>query len=125
MSDHQGSDSGTQTARLEPAVLYQPLQEATSLGGLEEGEGVEMPVAGGCPSTSDPCYKHIQHHSGSANEGGTGCPHQGGCSHGGSTNVCNIIGWVSIVGGPFIPEATVIAKGITVGAGAGLKAVCG
>jgi hypothetical protein len=71
VSDHQGSKEGHAEAHIEPAVLYQPLAEAGE-GGGGESEGFRIPVAGGCPSTKDPCYKHIRHHSGGRNEGG--CP---------------------------------------------------
>ena len=68
--------------------LYQPLTEGTNTGDAEEeSSGTFIPVAGGCPSTHDPCYKHIHHHHGKRNEGdcprgsrGRGCGRRGGGS---------------------------------------------
>jgi hypothetical protein len=73
ISDHHSGQGGKEEPHVESAVLVQPLQaEAGEGGGDGEPEGFRIPVAGGCPSTKDPCYKHIRHHSGSADEGG--CP---------------------------------------------------
>ena len=71
---HKGAKQEHNEPHIEPAVLVQPLhaEAGEGSGGEGESEGFRIPVAGGCPSTSDPCYKHIRHHHGSANEGA--CP---------------------------------------------------
>jgi hypothetical protein len=106
---HKDGSPEHQEARLEPAVLYQPLKAEAGPagegeGGSGESEGFRIPIAGGCPSTKDPCYKHIRHHGGSANEGA--CPNgQRSCGRpaGGGPeavkNICifdwwNPVGWV-------------------------------
>jgi RHS repeat-associated protein len=127
ISDHSGDTPGKEEPHIEPAALVQPLQAEASEGGDGGGsEGLRIPVAGGCPSTSDPCYKHIRHHSGSANEGA--CPKDSrSCgrpsSNEGIENACTVVGvFVSLAG---IPESIPanVAKAIA-GGGAGAAAAC-
>jgi hypothetical protein len=108
-SDHQGTKSAKEEPHVEPAILVQPLEaEAGEGGDGGESEGFLIPVAGGCPSTKDPCYKHIRHHSGSANEGANGCSHQGGsgCRGGGGNagdtcrTVAGATGPLAVMTGP-------------------------
>ena len=60
VSYHPGV-GGKGEAHVEPAVLYQPLPEGLSSAGTEasEPEQQRTPVAGGCPSTHDPCWKQV------------------------------------------------------------------
>jgi hypothetical protein len=104
---HKDGSPEHQEARVEPAVLYQPLKaEAGPADGGEGGggetEGFRIPVAGGCPSTKDPCYKHVRHHSGSANEG-SACGKRSGCGGGGvpSGAECRTAAAVSTAPGMF------------------------
>ena len=114
-SNHQGSESDEPEAHVEAAILIQPLQaEAGEADGGDGGvggvEGFRIPIAGGCPSTKDPCYKH-HGHGGKANEGANGCSHQGGngCHRGGGgINItCGDVGAAvggaagAVVGGAF------------------------
>ncbi len=86
IADHQNRTQAKEESHVESAVLYQPLRAEAGKGsggkgGGGESEGFSIPVAGGCPSTSDPCYKHIRHHGGSANEG-SACGRRSGCGGG-------------------------------------------
>jgi RHS repeat-associated protein len=107
---HKDGSPEHQEARVEPAVLYQPLKaEAGPADGGEGGggetEGFRIPIAGGCPSTKDPCYKHVRHHSGSANEG-SACGRRSGCGGGGGNagdtcrTVAGATGPLAVMTGP-------------------------
>jgi hypothetical protein len=111
-------------ARLEPAVLYQPLHEAAGEGGTQEGPGSFIPVT--CPNLSDPCGKHVRKHSGRANEGA--CPKDTrSCgrpsSNEGLENACTVAGvFISLAGFPESVPANV-AK-VIAGGGAAAAATC-
>jgi RHS repeat-associated protein len=106
---------GHQEAQTEPALLVQPLVEGADTSNGDEGDqGARRDVAGGCPSTHDPCYKHVAHHSGKANEGAA-CDRRSGCgggagNHGcyamvfvgGSPGIWTPAGWVAIAIGEAI-----------------------
>jgi hypothetical protein len=133
VSDHQSGKEGKAEAHIEPAVLYQPLWaeagEGSGEGGGGESEGFRIPVAGGCPSTSDPCYKHIRHHSGRANEG-SACGRRSGCGGGGgSGSACEFVagGLGGIAGGAIGTVAGGPPGGMLGGAVGGWAAskVCG
>lgn len=105
VSDHHGSEHGKEEPHVEPAVLVQPLHaeagEGGEGGGNGESEGFRIPVAGGCPSTKDPCYKHIRHHSGSATEGGCPSGSRGkSCGGGGGGNAGDTCRTVAGATGP-------------------------
>jgi len=79
---YRKSGNEQETGHVEGGLLYQPLEEHSGYDNLEPTVlGSRLPIAGGCPSTKDPCYKHVGKKSGRANEGGTGS-----CRSGGSRN---------------------------------------
>jgi RHS repeat-associated protein len=79
-SYHYGGGSEHPTGQTEEALLYQPLGEGASVGGGEESskQGARRDVAGGCPSTHDPCNKDVHGGHGKRNQGGTGPCRSGG-----------------------------------------------
>jgi hypothetical protein len=76
---HSGK-GGKEEAHTEPALLFQPLGESAGTGSEEESsrQGFRIDVAGGCPSTKDPCYKDVHGGHGKRNQGGTGPCRSGG-----------------------------------------------
>lgn len=125
-SDHQGSEG-----HAESGVLTQPLE------GLEDGsggtsEGSMLLIAGGCPSTHDPCYpKHGK--SGKRNEGGTGtscrsgAQSKGKCVEGkeggkGIQNACELVGIA--VGAAGLADVPAAVAAAIFGGGSGAVVAC-
>ena len=138
MSYHKRGDNRTEEAQLQPAVLYQPLGEGVNGDRLAAQESAVPLCEAGSVIPTTPCARDVMikrdgrgeryHAPGSRCEqyGGYWVGHKcKGLRGGGSANACDIIGWITIVGGPFIPEATALAKGVTIVAGGTLKEVCG
>jgi hypothetical protein len=125
VSDHPHAENGKQEeGHAELVSLYQPLGEATGESAAEEGFGTLVPVA--CPSTSDPCYKHVRHHSGGSGEGG--CPKGSkgkscGSRGGGSVNYCEAGGYF-VAGVGFFSPAGVLIKAATAAGGVGVTRAC-
>jgi RHS repeat-associated protein len=134
-SDHGGA-GGKGEVGVESAVLYQTLEAQTVDNGRLEAPRKTF-VAGGCPSKSDPCYKHVNHHGGKANEGSAGSCRSGGarnkkgeCEKGkdtgsnGAAEVCGAMGgFVGGAVGSLAGGAGALAGG-ALGGEAGTKA-CG
>jgi RHS repeat-associated protein len=61
-SYHYGGDAEHAKGHAEEGLLFQPLEEGASPGGGEESskQGARRDVAGGCPSTHDPCWKDVK-----------------------------------------------------------------
>ena len=61
-SYHYGGDAEHAKGHAEAGLLFQPLEEGASPGGGEESskQGARRDVAGGCPSTHDPCWKDVK-----------------------------------------------------------------
>jgi hypothetical protein len=70
-----GTGSGHDEVHPEEGLLFQPLGESANADSLDgSNQGVRRDVAGGCPSTHDPCWKDVHGGHGKANQGGgSGC----------------------------------------------------
>ncbi len=89
---HPGGKPAGKEAHLEEGLLYQPLRGDLNSGREESKQDGRRDVAGGCPSTHDPCYREVHGGHGNPNMGGTGCRNRSGCGRGRVPNDCAAVG---------------------------------